>query len=197
MTRIIQFCPRTETYGKTETQEHRKISLETKDRLELSKNRTTTNNTETIARSEIIMKSWEYYDEAISEKERVAQLISLAEDNDFEDMKNRNGELITFAEDKLGRYVMIECDRKGRYKTLTTFSPYEDRIWKIEKLPHTKIVFFDFGKNYTEVIKTASNNILGQSTKEVYCYENGKPLSYSKYRQSLFKEDKLIASHKL
>ncbi len=203
MSKIIQYNPVNQITITNKSPKQKIKSIDQIDSFELSSDfgNISTNQKKVKARAttnfHILNTAWNYYDEAIAEKKRTSELIALAENTNFTDMQNKDGNLITFEEDNLGRMVMIECDRNGRDKIRTTFTPYEDKIWKIEKLPHTKIVFFDFGKDYTEIIKTSSNNILGQSTKEVYCYENGKPLSYNKYRQSSLKKAQLISNLKL
>ena len=139
-------------------------------------------------KSQLVAKAWDYYDKALKTRDKVSKLIKKAEANGFADMLDSKGNLITFEEDILGRTVMIECDENAIDKRKTTFTPYQDKIWKINTFPHTQIVFFDYGKDYTEITKTTKPNILGNYTSEVYCYENGRPVSYFKHKQNLFSD---------
>lgn len=145
-----------------------------------------------MPRNQLVAIAWNHYDKALRTKEKVQKLFKKAEENNFEDMLNSKGNLVTFEEDNLGRMVMIECDEKGRDKRRTTLTPDDEEILKIVTVPHTQVIFFDYGKDYTEVIKSTKPNILGKSIREVFCYENGKPISYSKYNQNLFSDDVLV-----
>lgn len=145
-----------------------------------------------IPKNQLVAVAWNHYDKALKTREKVQKLLNKAEEHNYEDMLDNKGNLVTFEEDTLGRTVMIECDEKGRDKRRTTLTPDDENILKIITVPHTQVIFFDYGKEYTEVIKLTKPNILGKSTREVFCYENGKPISYSKYNQNLFADDVLV-----
>ncbi|MBQ8886864.1 MAG: hypothetical protein IJY61_04100 [Candidatus Gastranaerophilales bacterium] len=138
---------------------------------------------------ELINRAWTLYDKALKTKDRVQGMIYEAEANDFVGVKNKKGVPVEFYSDNLGRAVMIEKDEEGVEKRRTTFTPYSNKIWSITT-PKTQCIFFDHGKDYTEISKTTKNGLFKYS-KEVFSYENGRPVSYSKYKQSLFSDEVL------
>ena len=139
--------------------------------------------------NELINRAWDNYDKAIKLKERNLKLIHQAEYEDFNDIFTKQGNKISFFQDNLGRYVMVEYDNNGEQKRATTFTPYEDKIWKIQS-PKKSIVFYSTQSNYTEISNIKKTGLFKYS-KQVYTYENGRPTSYSKYEQSLFSDDVL------
>lgn len=140
-------------------------------------------------KKELINKAWSLYDKSLKIKDRVLGMIYKAEENGFVGITNKKGIPVEFYSDNLGRAIMIEKDEEGTEKRRTTFTPYSDKIWSITT-PHTQCVFFDYGKDYTEITKTTKTGLFKYS-KEVFAFENGKPVSYSKYNSSLFTDDTL------
>ena len=140
-------------------------------------------------KNELINRAWINYDKAMDLKKRNLKLIHQAEYEDFNDIFTKQGNKISFFQDKLGRYVMVEYDGNGEEKRATTFTPYEDKIWKIQS-PKKSIVFYSTKNDYTEISQTKKTGMFKYS-REVYTYENGRPTSYSKYDQNLFSEDVL------
>lgn len=143
-------------------------------------------------KNELVNKAWILYDKALKTKDRVQGMIYQAEEQDFVGITNKKGVPVEFYSDNLGRAIMIEKDEEGTEKRRTTFTPYSDKIWSITT-PKTQTVFFDYGKDYTEITKTTKTGLF-KYLKEVFAYENGRPISYSKYNGSLFTEDTLTAA---
>ena len=141
-------------------------------------------------KKELVNKAWILYDKALKTKDKVSSLIKEAERIGYLDMINNKGNRITFAEDQLGRYVMIEYDKDDNERRHTTFMPDDRRICKIDTLPHTQIMFFNYGNDHIEIAKTTKTGLFKHS-REVFAYENGRPISYSKYEQPLFSDDVL------
>ena len=131
------------------------------------------------------------YDSALITKNYLYRLIDKAYNRNFQDFVDREGNLITFEEDNLGRYVLIECDKEGKDKRRTTFTATDGEIVSIET-KNQKIVFFNYKDNYTEIRNTTKPNFLGNYTKETYCFSNHKLSAYLKYKQGFFIEDELL-----
>ena len=144
-----------------------------------------------LPQSQLLAKAWEHYDKALRTRDRVAKLLMKAQANNYEDMLDSKGNLITFEEDIFGRKIMIECDENSRDKRRTTFYPNNGKITSIAIIPHTHISFFDYGKEYTDIIKSTKPNFFGKYTSEIYSYEQGRPISYSKYKKSVYADEKL------
>ena len=144
-----------------------------------------------LPQSQLLSKAWDNYDKALRIRDRVAKLLVKAQANNYEDMLDSKGNLITFKEDILGRSVMVECDENARDKRRTTFYKDNGKIIKISALPHTQIVFFEYKNGYTEITKMTKPNFFGKYTSEVYSYENGRPISYSKYKNSVYSDGEL------
>ena len=140
---------------------------------------------------EIQTQGRQMYDSALITKNYLYRLIDKAYNKGFQDFEDREGNLITFEQDNLGRYVLIECDRDGNDKRRTTFTPSDGEIVSIES-KNQKIVFFNYSDNYTEIRNTSKPNLFGNSTKETYCYSNHELISYLKFKQGLFVEDELV-----
>ena len=141
-------------------------------------------------KKELVNKAWILYDKALKTKDKVSSLIKEAKRIGYLDMINNKGNRITFKEDQLGRYVMIEYDKDDNERRHTTFMPDNSRICKIDTLPHTQIMFFNYGNDHIEIAKTTKTGLFKHS-REVFAFENGRPISYSKYNGSLFTEDSL------
>lgn len=131
------------------------------------------------------------YFETMRTKNEVSKLLQRAQRNGFEDMLDRAGNLVTFAEDELGRIVMIECDKDAKDKRLTTFIEDNGEIQSIKTLTSknssTKITFFNYSDNYFEVKKELGINCLGNYKEEVYCYRNNQPESFVAKKGNVFK----------
>ena len=173
-----QTQPKDDTFAKLEAAFDAQIAAE---RAKVAKPQTPKN--------ELINKAWVLYDKALKTKDRVQGMIYQAEDNDFIGITNKKGVPVEFYSDDLGRAIMIEKDENGTEKRRTTFTPYSDKIWSITT-PKTQTVFFNYGKDYTEISRTTKTGFFKYS-KEVFAFENGRPISYSKYNGSLFTEDAL------
>lgn len=145
------------------------------------------------APEEIEKEARQMYDSALITKNYLYRLIDKAYNRDFQDFEDREGNLITFEEDNLGRYVLIECDRDGKDKRRTTFTPSDGEIVSIQT-KNQKIVFFNYKDNYTEIRNTSKPNLFGNSTKETYCFSHHQLSSYLRFKQGLFIEDELLES---
>ncbi len=143
---------------------------------------------------EIKNQAKQFYNSALLAKNYLYRLIDKGFVAGFEDFYDGDNNLVTFEEDNLGRYVLVECDRDGNDKRRTVFSPNDGEIFSIET-DNQKIVFFNYKDKYTEIRTETKPNWLGKSFKEIYCFSNHNLCAYSKYKQSLFYEDVLLERH--
>ena len=119
--------------------------------------------------------------EALLNKKELTWLIFKGVQNDYEDIYNHAGNLVTFAQDHLGRGVMTEHDQKDKPIRITTFALSDGSIYRIEeKIPNSfsynKTVFFNYDDSHIEIQKRIS----GDKVKELYSFEKGIPKVYKK-----------------
>ena len=202
MTKIIQFNPNYSKSTESRRTQHQTIQMkqqqpkdDTFKKMEAAFDAQVAAERARVAKpqtpkKELVNKAWILYDKALKTKDKVSSLIKEAKRIGYLDMINNKGNRITFAEDQLGRYVMTEYDKDDNERRHTTFIPDDNRICKIDTLPHTQIMFFNYGNDHIEIAKTTKTGLFKYS-REVFAYENGRPISYSKYEQPLFSDDVL------
>lgn len=201
MTKIIQFQPVSYQTNKCipslkQQYMHEKLEADTFGYSDVEIDDIQSEKTKKVARPENIRRvkanAWILYDSVLREKENVSALISVAEQRGFTDILNLKGNPVSFYSDNLGRSVMVEYDKDGKDERLTTFYPNDNRILKIENIVNgSKVVFFNYNNEHMEITTTTKNKF-GKSTREVFCYENGEPISYSKYVKSIIREETLV-----
>ena len=119
--------------------------------------------------------------EALIEKKELTKLIYKGVKNDYANICNQAGNLVTFSEDELGRGVMVEYDSNDKPVRMTTFAFTDGSIYRIEeKIPNTKsynkTIFFHFDNSHIEIQK----GIRGNKAKELFSYEKEIPSYYKK-----------------
>lgn len=198
MTKIIPFRPiQQEQHIQSKSmsrQIHCEYCDEILDEVVLSEKPKKSKPLDVKTEQEIKNQAKQFYNNALLAKNYLYRLIDKGFVTGFENFYDSENNLVTFEEDNLGRYVLVECDRDGDDKRRTTFSPNDGEISSIET-DGQKIVFFNYKDKYTEIKTTTKPTFLGKSFMQVYCFSNHNLCAYSKYKQSLFSEDVLLERH--
>lgn len=123
--------------------------------------------------------------ETMLTKDEIIKLIYKGIKNDYNDITNHAGNLVTFEQDGMGRGIMIEHDRKDKPARITTFALTDGSVYRIEeKIPHSrsynKIIFFNYNNSHIEVRKGIKEGFSNESLKELYSFEKGRPNYYKK-----------------
>lgn len=149
--------------------------------------RNKTPKTKSLTRAQAYDKAKYVFCETIMKYNEVARLIDKGHCKGYNEILNSHGNRVCFdfESDPLGRCVMLEDDGTGKAFRETIFIPDSGEIYRIEEKNrngkgYNKISFFNYNLGHFEVHKGIRNNIFGESTKEIFGFENNEPTFYKK-----------------